>query len=278
VSGIQLDGNDVLLLGQQRSQSLEKPADWNMEILVAGLDGNRRCVHKLPAGNWQMVRDVAGGRLYLYDTTENAGIACYDKTKLCWNAPTIDAVKAIKADARLLWLGLQRFGAIALDGRVQFERDLDRNEEFRWTTACGLTGGGIVLGGYTRASHAFALARLDQDGRPAEKIIEHPLDAVFPRDVIERALADDCCGVDIYEVARLRVIDAETLVVGLGGAGETLGACSGASALGIVRLGAGEWTTQVVDTNDGISGMVHLRDGRLLMDFCGNLRFYAQSK
>ena len=78
VSGVQLSGSEVFLLGQQRALASDNPPDWKMEILLAGSSGATLRVHALPPGNWRMVRHVHGDKLYLYDAA--AGIVCYNRT------------------------------------------------------------------------------------------------------------------------------------------------------------------------------------------------------
>jgi len=176
----------------------------------------------------------------------------------------------------LLCIESEQVLVLEWDGSIVARQQLPHLERFDWTSATLSLSGSLVLGGYNRDSKDYAVA-LANAGTATPSVVQHPLGEVFATEVIENALADECCGIDICHIARIQALDRNHLLLALGGGGEELGACQGASAVAVLRADRfhDPWRAALVDTLEGISGMAVLSDGRLLLDLCGELRLYA---
>jgi hypothetical protein len=276
VKGVQLDGDDVIMLGYRRAQSFSSPADWKAQLLAGSIGGTTQPRCELPPGNWRMVRNIQGERVYLYDVSEGQGLRCYDRNGLSWSKASPHVRKLIAVGTRLLCIESEQLIVLESDGSFVNRESLPHLDRYEWTSATLTPVGSLVLGGYNRDSKDYAVA-LANAGTERVSIVQQPLEDVFATDVIENAAADECCGVDIFHVARIQPLEQNHLLLALGGGGEELGACQGASAVALLRADRlhEAWQTALVDTRDGISGMAVLSDGRLLLDLCGELRLYA---
>jgi hypothetical protein len=278
VKGIQFVGEDVLMLGYTRQQSFEKPANWDARLLLGRAGAAVRLVHDLPAGNWRMVRRVDGDRVYVYDVTEGQGLRSYDQRGLVWSVMMPDVRVVAPSTGGLVCLRAERLSILARDdGASVVELRLPDLERFCWTTASFDQFGTLIVGGYSRESKGFVIASVQAGRLETVQISEHPLQGVFSAQTVARAFEDECCGIDIFHVARIERLTRSSLLVALGGGGEELGACQSAAALGFVNLERPDepWRTQVVDEHDGISGLVRTSERQLAIDFCGDLRFFA---
>ncbi len=275
-NGIQFCGRTVLLLGNHKSQSLAKPCDWAFRIYVAGLERSPETICELPAGNWRMVRNVSGPCVYLYDVSEGAGVIGWNLHGKQWHVKGLDVTKAFFANEQLACLCKNKFVVFSLDGEVEHENCLPLLDEYCWTTMGADICDRLMLGGYRKESHAYVLTRISvSTGEIIGNMLEIPLDSVFTPDKIEDVALDECCGNDLFEVAKILPFKGDQFFLGLGGNGEGLGACQGASALAVADMADSSWHTQVVDLEDGISGLMMLGAEKLLADFCGDIRIYS---
>lgn len=277
ITGVQLDQDDVILLGHMRSRSFAVPGDWGACLLAGRIGSDVHLLRSLPPGSWCMVRRVVGKRVFLYDVSGSQGISAYEEGRLVWSASVPDARKIFPFGEHLLALGTERAWLLSRDGEVLRERALPALPRYSWTTAVEHRPGGLCLGGYDRRTKAFAVGYFDELGDPEPHITEHALDRVFSAARIERAMDDEGCGMDIHHIARMEMLSSSTMLVALGGEGEGLGACHSASALGLIRVDAPgvPWVTRLVDEHDGTSGLWLLPGARVVVDFCGDIRIYA---
>jgi len=280
VKGLQPFEEQVTLLGYTRPQSFDSPRDWGAALYTGrvGFETTGAAL-PLPPGNWRMVRRMVGEHVYLYDVTEGFGVASYNRSGQVWAVPASKTRKVVPVSDGLACLGEDRLLVLTLDGRVLCDRVLPLSDTHEWTTISAGMQSGLVLGGFQRETRAFALAWMQEFSDTHPHISECPLGRVFAGEVICRYEDDEGgCGNDIHHVARIEPLTETTALVALGGDGEELGACEGAAALGVVHSDRPDnsWTTQIIDELDGVSGLLRLPDGRILVDLCGDMRIYER--
>lgn len=273
--GVQLSGDDVILLGQDVADSRATPADWKKRLcLVSGSTVARDT--PLGPGNWSLVKALSGDVAVVYDTTEGQGIAAVDARTGTrrWAQPQEPHRVISLGQGLLAAMDPRRVTVIdATSGAVVAAHDLPMAGAATWNCVAR-AGDRFVLGGSTVPGRDVLFALWQPEKDQILRSAAFPAQRFFPQGLIDYATSfEECCALDIDQVASVRVTaDGAGIVAAVGGDGEFLGAHQ--SGCAVVFLDSADltvWSQRLVDEGDGASALLLAPDGAAIVDCCGSV-------
>ncbi|MDB4928295.1 MAG: hypothetical protein JWM10_779 [Myxococcaceae bacterium] len=279
--GVAFAGDDLLCLTLDGGVGVDIDGvnDWGHRLVrvAAGAAVADREL-RLPPGNWQLVRGPVRGLLVLYDTSQDQGLVGVDAASLtiAWRLP-IETLHHLRWTPSGTLTALTRHEprrCVELDARRgTVVRSVALPAGFRCTAAAALPDGRMVLGGRRLDEAGYVVATWAWRGE-ADPRWSAALNDCFSADRLALAEEDgQCCGYDLDEVADLvSSDDGATVLVALGGDGDTMTACHGACIAGVLALDDGSFRGRLIDDEDGCTGALSMSPGSWLVDCGGKLR------
>lgn len=288
VHGVQWSGADLVCLGSSARTSAQ--GDWGVEVQWRESNGGEfRLGSRLGLGQglWRQVKGVGGRCAYVYDALGSGGVVGIDAYagRIAWHALEGERVRRLCRGREGFLVGLtESMGGELVeidldDGKVGVRKALPKSETIEWTAAVCAGESEWILAGYARHSRDYRVAAFSLAGRALEMLHASRVEDHFPLAVVAYvASCEEDCGNDLHEVADLVWIQPRRrLLVVLGGNGEALGACQGATAVGVLDLAAPEsLVSQLLDDGSGCSGTCRDGDGRILVE-AGDVYFLRGS-